>query len=208
MVSTRVPVPAQQQMVLSRCRFRQSSRMCRRTLYHMLDARQTTLKSRLDQPLPDFYPIRMSPLPILLLFGVLMIGPLHGYVTYEVSIVDRGRRYIVSNEYEPFDLEKMNDRCKQRGGYLVQIDDRDEQDKVAGFTSAVPGKGPYFTGLTDNEREGWFYTYNDKKWANYHRFRWFQPDNWYNEDCVEITDWGLNDLACGTNGKYVCEIPI
>ncbi|GFO39000.1 collectin-11 [Plakobranchus ocellatus] len=152
--------------------------------------------------------IRMSPLPILLLFGVLMIGPVHGYVSYDVSAVFRGRRYKISREYEPFNLATMNDRCKQIGGYLVHFDDGVEQDKVAAFTSGVPGEGPYFTGITDNEREGWFYTYNDKKWANYHRFRWFQPDNWHNEDCVEITGSGLNDIACGTNGKYVCEVPV
>ncbi|GFN98205.1 mannose-binding protein [Plakobranchus ocellatus] len=131
-----------------------------------------------------------------------------GYVTYDISEVYRGRQYFISKEHEYFNLATMNDRCKKLGGYLVQFDDAAEQRKVGSLAVAVPGKGPFFTGLTDNVREGWFYTYNDKKHARYHKFRWFQPDNWWNEDCVVVWDNGLNDIDCGKRGRYVCEVPV
>ncbi|GFN96038.1 shell fibrous prismatic perlucin-like protein 1 [Plakobranchus ocellatus] len=87
----------------------------------------------------------------------------------------------------------MNGRCKQRGGYLVQFDDNAEQKHVANLLFSVPGNGPFFTGLTDEESEGRFYTNNDKKPAKYRKFRWFQPDNWWNEACIEIWLSGLNE---------------
>ncbi|GFO28078.1 collectin-12 [Plakobranchus ocellatus] len=100
----------------------------------------------------------------------------------------------------------MNDRCKGLGGYLVQIDDVDESQFVQFLTTAVSGRGPFFTGITDEETEGRFYTYNDRKIAKYLDWRWFQPDNWWNEDCVEIGYYGLNDAKCGKSGRYVCEV--
>ncbi|GFO22843.1 collectin-11 [Plakobranchus ocellatus] len=101
----------------------------------------------------------------------------------------------------------MNDRCKQLGGYLAQTDDREEHDFLEFFSKYVRGSGPYFIGLNDVEREGFFRTYNDNKPAVYHKFRWFQPDSWWNEDCVTMGLNGLNDLRCGKRGKYICEVP-
>ncbi|GFO16509.1 endonuclease-reverse transcriptase [Plakobranchus ocellatus] len=130
-----------------------------------------------------------------------------GYVEYDSSHVYRGRRYHISKVHEPFNLAKMNGRCKQHGGYLVQIDDRDEFHFVVGLTAHAKGRGPYYTGITDEESEGHYYTYNDKKNAQYLRWRWFQPDNWHNEDCVSVEKTvfyiGLNDIACGKSGRYI-----
>ncbi|GFO22834.1 collectin-12 [Plakobranchus ocellatus] len=101
----------------------------------------------------------------------------------------------------------MNGRCKELRGYLVQIDDKGEHEFLQFITNYITGRGPFFTGITDEKSEGRFYTYNDKKPAKYLDWRWFQPDNWWNEDCVEIGYHGLNDLKCGTRGKYICEVP-
>ncbi|GFO46588.1 collectin-12 [Plakobranchus ocellatus] len=102
----------------------------------------------------------------------------------------------------------MNGRCKQLGGYLVHFDDSHEQIYVGSLSFYVEGRGPFFTGITDEESEGRFYSYNDKKPAKYLKWRWFQPDNWWNEDCVTIWASGLNDLRCGKRGRYICEVPV
>ncbi|GFN74497.1 collectin-12 [Plakobranchus ocellatus] len=124
------------------------------------------------------------------------------------SAVFRDRQYSVSKYHEPFNLAKMNDRCKERGGYLLQIDDRKEQKFVARWLHYSPGVGPIYTGITDEGSEGRFYTYNDKKPAKYLKWRWWQPDNWYGEHCVTISLRGLNDLRCTRRGRYVCEIRV
>ncbi|GFN78995.1 shell fibrous prismatic perlucin-like protein 1 [Plakobranchus ocellatus] len=113
-------------------------------------------------------------------------GTSSSYVVYSYSDIHNGRRYALSKEREPFNLAKMNGRCKQLGGYLVQFDDSNEQIIVGSLVYRVKGRGPFYTGLTNEESEGRFYTYNDKKPAKYFKFRWFQPDNWWNEDCVTI----------------------
>ncbi|GFO06878.1 collectin-11 [Plakobranchus ocellatus] len=102
----------------------------------------------------------------------------------------------------------MNDRCKKLGGYLFQPDHKFEEAHVATYVRELRGGGPFFTGLTDEDSEGKFYFYNDKKQPGESiTWRWFQPDNWYNEDCVEVWYTGLNDRHCGERGRYVCEVP-
>ncbi|GFN98142.1 collectin subfamily member 12 [Plakobranchus ocellatus] len=203
MVSTWVPIEADKQMASMRVPMEAEEYIVSMRVPMEAEKQMVLMECRSRQK-----NIMMSPMPILLLVGILMIGPVQGYVTYDISPVYKGRRYLISKELEYFNLATMNDRCKKFGGYLVQFDDAAEQKKVGFLVLAVPGKGPFFTGLTDNVREGWFYTYNDKKWAKYHKFQWFQPDNWWNEDCVEVWDNGLNDIRCGKRGRYVCEVPV
>ncbi|GFO27939.1 collectin-12 [Plakobranchus ocellatus] len=101
----------------------------------------------------------------------------------------------------------MNGRCKELGGYLVEIEDYSEYQFVRYLVNFVYDRGPFFIGLTDEQHEGHFLNYNDKTPAKYLRWRWFQPDNWYGEDCVEIGYRGFNDIGCEKWGRYVCEVP-
>ncbi|GFO30714.1 pulmonary surfactant-associated protein a [Plakobranchus ocellatus] len=101
----------------------------------------------------------------------------------------------------------MNDRCKELGGYLFEPTDRPEATHVAAGVRRLRRRGPYYTGVTDEESEGRFYFYNSKRPVSNIRWRWFQPDNWWNEDCVEIWRTGFNDRHCGKSGKYICEVP-
>ncbi|GFN79009.1 hypothetical protein PoB_000551500 [Plakobranchus ocellatus] len=150
----------------------------------------------------------MSLLPMLLFFGVAMIGPVQGYVTYKGSDVTKGKKYYVSNQWESFNLAKMNERCKKDlGGYLLQLDRLGEQATVTHFIFYA-GWGPFFTGITDEKSEGKYYHYNDNKPAKDLGWKLFQPDNWYNEDCVEIWQDGLNDRKCGDRGRYICEVHV
>ncbi|GFN78997.1 collectin-12 [Plakobranchus ocellatus] len=149
----------------------------------------------------------MSLLPILLLLGVLMIASVQGYVNYDFRKYGN-RRYYVSRDHEPFNLAKMNDRCKESGGYLVIIDNEQELENLTFTVRKVSGRGPFFTGINDVTSEGRFENYNDKSPAKYLKWRWFQPDNYWGEDCVEIQYRGLNDLGCEKKGRYICEVPV
>ncbi|GFO22833.1 hypothetical protein PoB_004933800 [Plakobranchus ocellatus] len=101
----------------------------------------------------------------------------------------------------------MNNRGKQLGGYLLQFEDSAEHKRIVNLLPEVPRNGPFFTDEVEREK-AFFRTYNDKKPAVDHKFRWFQPDNWWNEDCVDIWISGLNDLRCGKRGRYICEVPV
>ncbi|GFN91516.1 collectin-12 [Plakobranchus ocellatus] len=148
----------------------------------------------------------MSIIPILLLAGVLMIASVQGEVSYE-QFTNYGTKYYISMQREPFDLAKMNGRCKKLGGYLVQMDNKEEFAYVRFIAVSVSGRGPFFTGITDEKEEGTWLNYHSKKPAKFLKWRWFQPDNWWGEDCVEIGYYGLNDYGCEKNGRYICEVP-
>ncbi|GFO16618.1 collectin-11 [Plakobranchus ocellatus] len=167
---------------------------------------QSLLQSTPDHSLPDLHPMNMFLSPILLVLGVLAITSVQSYVRYNEAGYSY-TLYAVSKDRERFDLAKMNNRCKERGGYLAQIDDHEEYTFLARYVHYLGGWGPFFTGITDEGSEGRFYYYNDKKPAKYLKWRRGQPDNWWNEDCVEIWRSGLNDRKCRRRGRYICEIP-
>ncbi|GFN74433.1 collectin-12 [Plakobranchus ocellatus] len=154
----------------------------------------------------------MSLLPMLLLLGVAIVGTVQGQSVFETVRlcyvgVFLGRKYYVSDQWESFNLAKMNERCKNDlGGYLVQIDQWREQAVVTDFIFRS-GWGPFFIGITDEKSEGKYYHYNDNTPPKDIKWKPFQPDNWYNEDCVEIWHDGLNDRRCGDSGRYLCEVP-
>ncbi|GFO16614.1 hypothetical protein PoB_004311900 [Plakobranchus ocellatus] len=93
-----------------------------------------------------------------------------GYISHNYKW-HKNKKYYLSRQYESFNLATMNGRCKQLGGYLVQVDNSFKHQFDSNFVS---GQGPYFTGITDEESEGRYYTYNDKTPAKYHHWRWFQ----------------------------------
>ncbi|GFO01803.1 mannose-binding protein c [Plakobranchus ocellatus] len=149
----------------------------------------------------------MSIFPILLTIGVLMISSAQA-VTYLTSEPYNGKKYLLSNGLEVFDLAKMNARCKGSGGYLVDIDNSSEQNWLEYFVSYEAGGHVVYTGITDEGSEGHYYHYNTKKPAKYLGWKWRQPDNWKGkEHCVNIAYNGLNDIDCGRKAKYICEVP-
>ncbi|GFN96774.1 mannose-binding protein c [Plakobranchus ocellatus] len=155
------------------------------------------------------YLATMAPLSILLLFAVLVIGTTQGYVAYNFIPRYRGSKYMVSKNAEPFDLAKMNGRCKGSGGYLLQLDSYREYRYVKYELALLRERRLVYTGITDLGSEGRFYNYNDKKPAAYLRWRRRQPDNWRGyEHCVNLTYYGLNDIGCDGNALYICEIPV
>ncbi|KAL3996247.1 myosin heavy chain 1/2/3/4/8/13/7B/15 [Sarotherodon galilaeus] len=91
------------------------------------------------------------------------------------------------------------------GAHLVIISSIEEQM----FASRL--KGPFWIGLTDQEKEG------EWKWVNGQNvtttyWRNTQPDNWPpGEDCAELSITGepnsnWNDLPCNLQRNFICEI--
>ncbi|GFO04826.1 collectin-11 [Plakobranchus ocellatus] len=109
----------------------------------------------------------------------------------------------------------MNERCKSYGGYLIELNDKDEekfmQDMV--FSANLLSEIVY-TGLTDLGLEGHFYHYHTKKPIASDLY-WIerQPDNYKgNEHCTHvfidgIQTAGLNDIDCHRTARYMCELP-
>ncbi|GFO06890.1 C-type lectin domain family 4 member e [Plakobranchus ocellatus] len=104
----------------------------------------------------------------------------------------------------------MNERCKGLGGYLVEINTRAEQTFMRHLMyRSRATKEIVYTGLTDLGQEGHFYYYHSKKPMAGAYFKRRQPDNYKGiEHCTNLMRWGLNDLDCHTNARYICEVPV
>ncbi|GFO31971.1 C-type lectin [Plakobranchus ocellatus] len=164
----------------------------------------------------------MALLSIFLLLAALVITTVQGNLsplrwpgrgdggdaTY-ITVKYGNSKYLISRKAEPFDLAKMNGRCRGSGGYLLQIDNRTEDSYVRYKLKKIRDRSLVYTGITDLGSEGRFYNYNDKTPAGYLKWRRRQPDNWRGkEHCVNISRWGLNDIDCGRTARYICEIPL
>ncbi|GFN77740.1 collectin-11 [Plakobranchus ocellatus] len=127
---------------------------------------------------------------------------------YFISNLYKGRLYTMSKKIEPFGLEKMNSRCKELGGYLVEHDNEEEQDFVAKFSNHA-GRNLVYMGANDIEKEGTFVQYNSKKVMSNVRWNTGEPNNTGgDEDCAVTGAYGLIDVGCSRTLRYICEIPL
>ncbi|XP_072531925.1 lectin BRA-3-like, partial [Salminus brasiliensis] len=121
-----------------------------------------------------------------------------------------------------FSTDKLNwmnsrDRCAEKGGHLVIITSRAEQDFV---TSGL--EETHWIGLNDLEIEGKWMWVNNQSLAETGVTFWLErndepdePDNWKNEDpsgenCASLGNEGgythsWFDSSCSKLKKYVCE---
>ena len=129
---------------------------------------------------------------------------------FEVSDKYRNSEYLVSKTEANFNT--AINLCRESGGYLVELDDKEEYQFVKDLVKRIGGSDHFWTGGNDIDREGTFVYYNSKKpvpsnfWT-----RGMPDDNKGNEDCVEIRlsfGSGINDWVCTRSGKYVCELPL
>ena len=129
---------------------------------------------------------------------------------FDVSAVFQGRRYCVTNAVASFNIRNADFLCEVMGGYLTEIEDKEEYDFLFEFLKGVGGDD-FFTGANDIDEEGvWTYWHSEKP-VTYVNWASGQPDNNENdEDCMEIQIGlnGLNDWPCTTNAKFVCEVPV
>ena len=110
--------------------------------------------------------------------------------------------------------------CRDYGYELVTINAALEQEWLLTVIRTywdVPNDS-YWTGLNDRSserggsRSGWTWVSGQPyTFSAWHSTYYYQPDNYGNEDCVEVNRWSTsvwddwNDLRCGDNLYYVCE---
>ena len=128
---------------------------------------------------------------------------------FDVSAVFQGRRYLVSHALASFNIRIADFLCEAMGGYLTEIEDKEEYDFLFEILKGVGGDN-FFTGANDIDEEGvWTYWHSGKP-VTYVNWASGQPDNYKNEDCMEINFElnAFNDRHCTANAKFVCEVPV
>ncbi|GFO33852.1 collectin-11 [Plakobranchus ocellatus] len=127
---------------------------------------------------------------------------------YDVSTLYKKSVYLASRSMARFALEKMNQKCKEYKGYLVEFSDLDEQNFVKGFLRTL-GTNKYFTGANDVDSEGNFVYYSSGKPVV--NVKWMAENPKVpgdDEDCVQIFPPGLINDRCNAFSRFVCEVPI
>ncbi|GFO16291.1 Cd209 antigen [Plakobranchus ocellatus] len=126
---------------------------------------------------------------------------------YLVSKPFQGSIYLVQKHRSNFHLFHKNQHCRKFGGYLVELNSLEEEDYVQKLVNESNNFGKFvFTGANDIKRENSFFFYNSKQPMPTLRWKPGNPDNWKNEDCVDINWYGINDRRCNQYSTYICEI--
>ncbi|GFO15292.1 collectin-11 [Plakobranchus ocellatus] len=129
-------------------------------------------------------------------------------IPFDFSTIFKGKIYFISKTVADFKISDAAASCEAYGGYLVEIEDAEELKFVSDFVSQT-GKGVrIFTGANDRKREGHFVYYHSKNPVPSSLWNDGEPNNARrSEDCSEIVQ-KLNDVSCGSPGKYICEIEL
>ncbi|XP_077862385.1 low affinity immunoglobulin epsilon Fc receptor-like [Saccoglossus kowalevskii] len=103
--------------------------------------------------------------------------------------------------------QKSSKYCSDRGGRLVTIDDKDEQDYLMRyFTNDV--NPPYWTSLTDKNDEGTF-VWAESVILGGGYSNWIignRPIDDEDKNCVRITTDGKWEVRkCSEKNNYICE---
>ncbi|GFN80612.1 Cd209 antigen [Plakobranchus ocellatus] len=143
--------------------------------------------------------------------GLYKIVSIHPLFYVPSAVYKETKIYTLSRRTMNFDLEKMNNFCKEMGGYLAEIDDAEEFEFVASKIATIT-RYPVYIGTNDVEEEGKYVHYNSKKpLLDGLKWKAGNPDNVGDEpgeDCMIIKPDGLNDNACNQSSRFICEIPI
>ncbi|CAL1548225.1 unnamed protein product [Lymnaea stagnalis] len=143
---------------------------------------------------------------------------------FKTSTVLNGHQYYLSL-YEPHSAVNAEMACEALGGYLAEVDDKNEFDFLKTLIGAPAAHGQSFLlGGTDEGHEG--------RWVNRHSgtplgyTSWLQgtPDNnlfnGLTENCqtilyiASVNDFVMNDLSCFNSNietikfYFICEVPI
>lgn len=95
--------------------------------------------------------------------------------------------------------------CQSYGGHLASITNQAEQNYI--FQQIKSTNERYWIGYNDRANESnfvWTDGYNATKYANWRKG---EPNNYGNEDCVEINfkDGFWNDENCAFSFSYICQ---
>lgn len=112
-----------------------------------------------------------------------------------------GSKYYCSRSNYSYEESKI--KAAQAGGHLVSIESEEENQFVADHI----GSATAFIGLTDANKEGDF-IWDDGSAFGYNNWYQFQPNDYNNQDYVEIMRSGLwNDIENDAIREFVMEIP-
>ncbi|XP_065327714.1 C-type lectin domain family 4 member E-like [Pelmatolapia mariae] len=111
---------------------------------------------------------------------------------------------------------ESRDDCRAKGGDLVKIDSREEQEflwkKVRGIMKDHEDK--FWIGLTDSAEQGrWLWVDGSPLNESLSYWNYNEPDNWPEDDCVLMGEkshgyqksW--SDISCKVPRRSICENP-
>ncbi|CAL1528958.1 unnamed protein product [Lymnaea stagnalis] len=127
--------------------------------------------------------------------------------------------YVVPKAPRPLPYSWIEGKCKRVGGYLVEINDRNEYNFVVNFIKDLPQAQiqTYFTGMQYASLEkpgpvskGWIYA-RTKKPVSFTEWGEGEPNNLGWETCLTLEKskgWKMNDVTCSYKNdmSFVCEI--
>ena len=130
--------------------------------------------------------------------------------TFEKSGNFQGHEYFLSRT-SVWDIAAHQTACRAFGGYLVEINDKQEHDFIKTFVKSMLYQY-VLVGMTDEEKEGRWMFLQSKQPVVY--FDWVpgQPNNvGGTDDCVYLEsrhDWKMIDTSCDLPtlmSRFVCE---
>jgi hypothetical protein len=114
-----------------------------------------------------------------------------------IAGVPKSQYRFVTDQKQWLDAEKD---CEHDGlAHLAVLDNDGERDAVRGMIS-----GDTWLGVSDLVSEGTFFKVTTGV-AGYLPWNGGEPNNQFNEDCVELAGGGFNDEGCDNDDVYVCE---
>ena len=111
--------------------------------------------------------------------------------------------------------ENAKEECEEWNASLVKVESSEENDFIKTELLPTHKNGNYWIGLSDSDNEGdWMWTDGTQLDLNgYENWGDNQPNDFHNEDCVQIQirksdpdhygKW--NDVKCLSRTKYICE---
>ena len=129
--------------------------------------------------------------------------------TFSNFTVYKERVYLLSRKIR-VNFEQHDITCRQLGGYLVEIDDKDEYDALVNFLSYLDKEFVMLSG-TDEGHEGRWNYFRSERHVTYLKWGSNEPNNGDTWNCLELYtgDMLMKDYPCLDSAKYrfLCEIP-
>ncbi|XP_059146614.1 uncharacterized protein LOC131934572 [Physella acuta] len=138
---------------------------------------------------------------------------------FSISPPYNGHHYLLSNRLHTYDVKSGEALCELFGGYLVEINSRDEHQFLINFLTNENNKLVFnaaMTGLSDELQENVWVNRHSKTVANYTHWYSGEPSGGQSQNCVVLystTMLMIDDPCAATMSDnsfkltYLCEVP-